>query len=620
MRSRRRTTRKKDMEGLKKITRVEGDWKSLTEEDVKHHLEEIGNLYYALSRKPLGEPYRHCCMDDSMNQSGTCDCVWRINTMRTATAWDQKLDYEIICQEITDWFRGAGIMENRQKRHEVSKSRFHDSFRKCIAHRRSSKGTYTRMIDMSVTPDQEITQEKEYIDEIGMDVHENFCISQSTLCLNSVLHIWGKIAGGDFGGKAGTDGFYEWQSHKYDAILRWNAKIQEDVSTQIRKQRLFYSRIGDFLEAKESRERVYFKKSEVIFQQKYNLGTSTEETTHWRKRQVNYWKRWNFKSIHILQSNSEMLYNARTKDLVAKLGIKIAKVADSTTSTLHELAESIGNNPRTWSRVSTDGKLWFYPFERCHDLTSALQVHFGSTGTGTRSEGVKQKLADAKFMKRVEKADEDLRLVFLDMLNQRRGRRKYKEVAFQPSILTSKVHYPQHAHWDYKNGTGEQDDYLIAFLALTDTGQFLQMWDYERKPKNANVKVEGNVVFIPQSELVMVKGNVLHAGGFRAETREDGRGAHLRYHFYVYPGKSEYMIDTHVNETHDADGLALHTRYVNNKILQGKLDEGGNGYDSLGWGFFQGKCPVDKLTGVEKKRKHFRTSRKTVSDTRRRMT
>jgi hypothetical protein len=62
--------------------------------------------------------------------------------------------------------------------------------------------------------------------------------------------------------------------------------------------------------------------------------------------------------------------------------------------------------------------------------------------------------------------------------------------------------------------------------------------------------------------------------------------------------------------------LYLQKRYIDNKILQGKLDEGGNCYKSLGWTFFQGKCPVNKLTGVEQKRKHFRTSRKGISDTR----
>jgi hypothetical protein len=617
MRSCRHSTRKEAMEGLNKITRAKGDWKSVTEEDVKRHLTEIETLYQALSRKQVGEPTRKCCMDDFMNQSATCNCVWRINQMRApASSWDDKLDYEIICQEISEWFQGAGLMENLCNTHQVSKLRFYDSFRKTITHRRSSKGTYTRMIDMSISPDKKIIQEKDYTDDIGVDVPENFTISQSTLCLNTVLHLWGKIAGGDFGGRTGTNEFYEWQARKYDAILRWNAKIQEDVSAQVRKQRLFFSRIDDFLEAKGKRERVYLNKAEETFQQRFNLGTSKKETTHWRKRAVNFWKRWNFAAIHILQSNSEMMYNVETKELVSKLDIRIAKVSDSTTSTLYELAESIEKCPRKWSRVAQDKKLWYYPFENCHDLTSALQVHFGQTGKGSRSEEIKRKLADGEFMMRVQEADKDLRDVFLEMLNRQKGRKKYTEVAYQPSILMSKVHHPQEAHWDYQNNTGAQEEYLIAFLALTRTGQFLQLWEYEKNPENIEGEVEGNVVFIPHSELVMVKGNVLHAGGFRAETGEDGRGAHMRIHFYVYPGKKRCMIPLHINETKDSEGLYLRKRYVDNKILQGKLDEGGNCYESLGWTFFQGKCPVDKLTGVEQKRKHFRTSRKGISDTR----
>jgi hypothetical protein len=124
------------------------------------------------------------------------------------------------------------------------------------------------------------------------------------------------------------------------------------------------------------------------------------------------------------------------------------------------------------------------------------------------------------------------------MLNKgRESQQAYAEVGFQPSILLSKVHHPQLAHWDYKNEDGRRDDYYIAFLALTKTGQFLQVWEYDNT-QSLTEPVDGQVVFLPRSEMLMVKGDVLHAGGFRAETRADDRGTHMRFHFYVYPGRN----------------------------------------------------------------------------------
>ena len=47
-------------------------------------------------------------------------------------------------------------------------------------------------------------------------------------------------------------------------------------------------------------------------------------------------------------------------------------------------------------------------------------------------------------------------------------------------------------------------------------------------------KVEGNLVFLPGAELMMMSGNVFHGGGLRAEARPDDRGAHLCIHFVMY--------------------------------------------------------------------------------------
>lgn len=590
------------------------DWKTISESGVRSAIEELGILYRALSREELGSFKRTCCMDDHRNQTGSCACIERMKLMKTSANLDDQINYAIICDEIAMWFHAAGVLENQFLNKEIGPSKFRAAFRRCISLIRSDTGAYTRMIDLSILPSANVTDGQQTQEEEWecLDVYENFVISESTLCLNSVLHLWRIIAGGDFIGNDGTDQFREWFSLNYTAVLRWCAKVQEDVSTQVRKQRLFYSRVEDFLDAKKHRVKVKFVKAQETFQQKFKLGKSIRELKHWKKRQVNFWARWNFGSIHILQSNSEMLYNPDTNRLANNLGMRISHVSGSTISALYELALALEKTPHKWRRVSRDKKLLYYPFENCHDVTSALQVHFSTLGRGSLTEPVKQLLADKDYLSRVVKADRELKAIFLEMLNKGRERQQaYTEVGFQPSVLMSKIHHPQLAHWDYKNEDGRRDDYYIAFLALTKTGQFLQVWEYDNT-QSLTEPVDGQVVFLPRSEMLMVKGDVLHAGGFRAETRADDRGAHMRFHFYVYPGRNSCMIQKHTNVYRDDNKADLSDIYVQNKILAGSIREGGSGNENLAWTFFQGTRPINPSTGVEQKqkRKSSRATRK----------
>ena len=102
------------------------------------------------------------------------------------------------------------------------------------------------MVDMPIPPVMGAIQGEEYVAQLGVDQYENFTVTESTMCLNSVLRFWGYLAGGDICGRTESDTYLEWKLLRYDAILRWNARIQEDVSTQVRKQKLFYARVGDF--------------------------------------------------------------------------------------------------------------------------------------------------------------------------------------------------------------------------------------------------------------------------------------------------------------------------------------------------------------------------------------
>lgn len=117
---------------------------------------------------------------------------------------------------------------------------------------------------------------------------------------------------------------------------------------------------------------------------------------------------------------------------------------------------------------------------------------------------------------------------------------------------------------------------MVAFLPLTKTGQFLQMWEPVHG-SNPTKPRQGKLVFIPKGQLVLVPGDTIHGGGFRADCRADNLHAHMRLHFYVYPGESRCMIDQHTNSYVENEGYA---KYCNNAELK-------NNAKSLQTTFFQ---------------------------------
>lgn len=205
-------------------------------------------------------------------------------------------------------------------------------------------------------------------------------------------------------------------------------------------------------------------------------------------------------------------------------------------------------------------------------------------------------------MDRVQKVDEELEEMLLLMSNQP-GQPRSNKIAFQFTILMSKTHEVQHPHWDYTNSSMGQERFMVAFLPLTKTGQFLQLWEHE--PGNLTPK-QGNICFIPQGELVLVPGTLLHGGGFRAESASEVEHAHMRAHFYVYPDTHECMVSKHNNEYTDSNGIHLEEIYVNNNVLSGSIGNSGDGSECLEWTFFEGKRPFDKMTLEKIKRTQTR--------------
>ena len=80
-----------------------------------------------------------------------------------------------------------------------------------------------------------------------------------------------------------------------------------------------------------------------------------------------------------------------------------------------------------------------------------------------------------------------------------------------------------HIDFDYNKMTPfmrESDDYYIAFIPVTEEGMHIQLWGRENFDEvngdPARVKeTYGRVVHIPYGKCMLVKGNAIHAGGFR---------------------------------------------------------------------------------------------------------
>lgn len=390
----------------------------------------------------------------------------------------------------------------------------------------------------------------------------------------------------------------------YGAILHWCAQVQEDVTTQ-KKQELFYARMEDFMAAPEDMTKIPYKRAMEHYNQKYGTINNDRESQKWRETAKKQWNsRWNLKSIHILKSGTKWNFNPTTKSLVNNLDLRVGRVSTESVNTLLELAKAMEGDRDSWRVVRQDKKLLYFPMPESTSVTSAINTAFVATG---KRGSIGSKIKESKFMDRVRKVDKELEELLLRLLNTQGTEPKVQEVAFQFTVLMAKTHEVQHPHWDYTNESGGKNNFLVAFLPLTSTGQFLQIWEHETGSSN---QTEGNICFIPGGEFLLAPGTVLHGGGFRAESGGEVEHAHIRAHFYIYPRTKDCMVSVHNNEYTDANGAHLEEICVNNHSLSGTLEHDGEGNECLEWTFFEGKRPFDRRTGEEIKRKQTRSTKK----------
>lgn len=93
-----------------------------------------------------------------------------------------------------------------------------------------------------------------------------------------------------------------------------------------------------------------------------------------------------------------------------------------------------------------------------------------------------------------------------------------------PAFLKSPSHAPQAAHIDFKDKDFlkcSKGKVFLAFVPLTLTGMFFQLWPEKGEP--------GRVLLIPFGKSLIVPGDTIHGGGFLSCPLTPN----LRLHFYI---------------------------------------------------------------------------------------
>jgi hypothetical protein len=374
----------------------------------------------------------------------------------------------------------------------------------------------------------------------------------SVLCLQSMIRVWRSVQKTE---DVKTLGMAVIESV---AISAGN-KEKEDLKKK-KHQRMFYGRVLDFMAADSNAGNV-----------KYDLAYDFLSKNGWLEGKLQGtlrkdWDKWKLSTIHIVRGNSDWMYNEKTRNLCAKLNLLVTAISDETTNFLEklfgEVMESVSKKSK-WKRVAVDRKLLYVSFENCFNIKSAVDGYYTTHGGGGRLPQTIQAMKEepnGEYDARMMACDTEIKKALVNMCPG-----ECNDMAFQTSLISSDVHKPQRAHIDYDTAKGYDRKYLVAFLPLTETGQYLQFWKNSDK---GNEVVRGEIVFIPKGQLVLVPGHTIHGGGFRADIRHDNKHAHMRLHFYVYPDEKTNKIQEHKNEYMDENVYLQNEQLLDDGMLR----------------------------------------------------
>jgi hypothetical protein len=500
-----------------------------------------------------GRTGKKCCMNIAFGPTESCDCIFELRRMNKVGICDElhDVEYYLACEEMSNWFESARLIEQVFDNGDIGMSCFQHKFESCVWLKPQSQGrSHTKMVNLTwqreYVPDELVVQTNGTWDGHDWEVREedDSDLNHATLCLQTMLLVWQMIVGRDDWKDKSNGRVKKWIGRNYRSILTEGGRNAEQLKKQKLRQRLFYSRIADFMESKKNAHLVKTERCLESFMRNRwtkTVGTGDKFMRQERSYIRHDYGRYHLNTIHILRSDSDVKYNPVTKNLVDELKIKVATIQPANMDFLERLFSLVRKTQsRNLVRVSRDHKLLFLPFHTCNCINDALEVYF-TCGRGSKRGEIKTFMENVTYNESITNADMDVSRNLLSMIDGCNGK-----VAFQPSLIVTDVHKPQEPHIDYDRKTGNHLNYMVAFLPLTETGQFLQLW------KNAGGKnakpTRGEIVFIPRGQLVLVPGDTIHGGGFRADHRTDLQHAHMRLHFYVYPGEDKCMVGTHKNE------------------------------------------------------------------------
>jgi hypothetical protein len=493
------------------------------------------------------------CLNTDNRPTGNCACVFQIMGMERKRG-EKKIFFFLAAEEIAMWFNSTLEVERELIGKQDTATFLLNKYQNCVGVQPLCNGkSYTKRLYFNCLPGCQRPKAAGKLMGHDWDVGESEERLEfpTTMCVPTALLVWQMLVGGD-----------NWKNKKFEAITNWHlkqyprifvdaGKIAELVERQKLQQRLFYARVDDYMSASPSAQRIKLDKTVVRFIEMDWVQDKelAEEEGHelLRSRLRHNWDMWRFKSIHFVMAGTNMGYSQATRNLVDALNVKVENIEPENVDFLNELFSLIAKQNRNkFDKVARDKKLFFLPFHSCHNIQRALEVYYAGPGNGSLRGNLKKFTEQTTYKERLEAVDKDIGDKLLSMLGDGK-----QDVAFQTSLLVTKTHCPQEAHVDYDTKTDKPQKYMIAFLPLTDTGQFLQFWKKKENDDTGETTAgHGEIVFIPRGQLVLVPGETIHGGGFRADHRTDGAHGHMRLHFYVYPGSKECMfgIKEHKND------------------------------------------------------------------------
>ena len=105
------------------------DWKTVEEETIKAALRDLATFYFDRSRERNDPEVRRGCMDECMNQSTSCACVYELVQKGKSKDENDKSKHSLVCQDIAAWCQKAEELQDSWRRGRTSKQKFTGTFR-----------------------------------------------------------------------------------------------------------------------------------------------------------------------------------------------------------------------------------------------------------------------------------------------------------------------------------------------------------------------------------------------------------------------------------------------------------------------------------------------------------